>query len=69
MPKICWWPDLAVAGKERSPRLPEVPTTAELGYSKAGDGKLVCGLRAADTPAPIIARLSEAIKDAMALSE
>ena len=60
---------LAVAGKERSPRLPEVPTTAELGYSKLVMENWYAVYAPPSTPAPIIARLSEAIKDAMALSE
>ena len=60
---------LAVAGKERSPRLPEVPTTTELGYSKLVMENWYAVYAPPSTPAPIIARLSEAIKDAMALSE
>ena len=60
---------LAVAGKERSPRLPEVPTTAELGYSKLVMENWYAVYAPPSTPAPIITRLSEAIKDAMALSE
>ena len=60
---------LAVAGKERSPRLPDVPTTAELGYPKLVMENWYAVYAPPSTPAPIIARLSEAIKDAMALSE
>jgi tripartite-type tricarboxylate transporter receptor subunit TctC len=60
---------LAVAGKERSPRLPDVPTTAELGYPKLVMENWYAVYAPPSTPAPIIARLSEAIKNAMAMSE
>ena len=60
---------LAVAGKERSPLLPDVPTTAELGYPKLVMENWYAVYAPPSTPAPIIARLSEAIKAAMALPE
>ena len=46
-----------------------MPTTAGLGYSKLVMENWYAVYAPPSTPAPIIARLSEAIKDAMALSE
>jgi tripartite-type tricarboxylate transporter receptor subunit TctC len=60
---------LAVAGKERSPLLPDVPTTAELGYPKLVMENWYGLYAPRDTPAPIIARLSNAVQAAMALPE
>jgi tripartite-type tricarboxylate transporter receptor subunit TctC len=60
---------IAVAGKERAPRLPDVPTTAELGYPKLIMENWYAIYAPRDTPAPIIARLAEATKQAMALPE
>lgn len=60
---------LAVAGKERSPLLPDVPTTAELGYPKLVMENWYAVYAPPSTPVPTIARLSEAINAAMALPE
>jgi tripartite-type tricarboxylate transporter receptor subunit TctC len=60
---------IAVAGKERSPLLPDVPTTAELGYPKLVMENWYALYAPLNTPALIIARLSEAVLAAMALPE
>ncbi len=60
---------IAVAGKERSPLLPDVPTTAELGYPKLLMENWYAIYAPPTTPAAVIARLSDAIKAAMALPE
>lgn len=60
---------IAVAGKERSPLLSDVPTTAELGYPKLVMENWYALYAPLNTPAPIIARLSEAVQAAMALPD
>ena len=60
---------IAVSGSTRSPALPDVPTMAEAGlpgYSVSGWFGV---LAPAGTPAPIVARLNEAVVKAMAMPE
>lgn len=57
---------LAITGKARRPNLPEVPTFAEAGYPQM-DARSWFGLFApAGTPAPIVAKLSASIAQAVA---
>ena len=58
---------LAVTGRRRSPRLPEVPTFAELGIEGLGDETDVWWAVAAPagTPAAVLARLDAAVRDAL----
>ncbi len=57
---------LAVAMKERTPMLPDVPTVAEVGLAGL-EGAVPFGISvAAGTPAPLIARLNAAFNEAMA---
>lgn len=58
---------IAVAGKERAPQFPDVPTTAELGYPDLVMENWYALYAPRDTPAPVVARLSEAAQQAMAL--
>lgn len=60
---------IAVAGKERAPQLPDIPTTAELGYPKLVMENWYAVYAPRETPAPIVAKLSAAIQKAMALSD
>ena len=57
---------LAVTGAERSPELPDVPSMAEAGYPEvntpSGSGLFV----PADTPAPIVKKLTKELGGAMA---
>jgi tripartite-type tricarboxylate transporter receptor subunit TctC len=57
---------LAIAGTKRTPILPEVPTTAEAGYPDVIVG-LYLGLMAPKgTPAAVMARIQEGVKQALA---
>ncbi len=56
---------LAVLGATRSPQLPDVPTYAELGFKDMGEGGWFGIVAPAGTPAPIVARLNQAIHTAM----
>jgi tripartite-type tricarboxylate transporter receptor subunit TctC len=60
---------IAVAGKERAPQLPNIPTTAELGFPKLVMENWYALYAPRETPAPIVARLADAVKQAMALSD
>ena len=57
---------LAVTGNTRRANLPEVPTFTEAGYAQM-DARSWFGLFApAGTPAPVVARLNELMRDALA---
>jgi tripartite-type tricarboxylate transporter receptor subunit TctC len=56
---------LAVAGTERSSLLPDVPTTAELGYKDIYMENWYGALVPAATPPDVLARLETAIMDAL----
>lgn len=60
---------IAIAAKERSSHLPDVPTTAELGYPKLVMENWYALYAPRDTPAPVISRLSKAVQTAMSLPE
>jgi tripartite-type tricarboxylate transporter receptor subunit TctC len=60
---------IAVAGKERALQMPDVPTTAELGYPQLVMENWYALYAPRDTSAPIIARLADATKTAMALPD
>jgi tripartite-type tricarboxylate transporter receptor subunit TctC len=60
---------IAIAGKERAPQLPDIPTTAELGYPQLVMENWYALYAPRDTPAPIIARLTEAAQQAVALPD
>ncbi|HEX4410324.1 MAG TPA: tripartite tricarboxylate transporter substrate binding protein [Xanthobacteraceae bacterium] len=60
---------IAVAGKERAPQMPDIPTTAELGFPKLVMENWYALYAPRDTPAPIIARLADAAKDALNLPD
>jgi tripartite-type tricarboxylate transporter receptor subunit TctC len=60
---------IAITGKERAPQLPNVPTTAELGYPDLLMENWYALYAPRDTPAPIIARLSDAVIAAIALPD
>jgi tripartite-type tricarboxylate transporter receptor subunit TctC len=60
---------LAIAGSERSPKLPDVPTTKEAGYPKL-DAPFWLGVVApAGTPPDIINKLNAAFRESMAPAE
>ena len=60
---------IAVAGKERAPQLPDIPTTAELGFPQLVMENWYALYAPRETPAAIVARLADAVKQAMALSD
>ncbi|MDN3564893.1 tripartite tricarboxylate transporter substrate-binding protein [Paeniroseomonas aquatica] len=55
---------LALAARQRSPALPEVPTTGEVGFPKLLAENWYCAVAPRGLPPPIAARLSAALKDA-----
>jgi tripartite-type tricarboxylate transporter receptor subunit TctC len=57
---------LAVTGARRSALLPDVPTMAEIGLPEAQATSWGAVMAPAGTPAPAIARLNAAIRDALA---
>jgi tripartite-type tricarboxylate transporter receptor subunit TctC len=60
---------LAIAGVERSPKLPDVPTTKELGYPKL-DAPFWLGVVApTGTPPEIIGKLNAAFRESLELPE
>jgi tripartite-type tricarboxylate transporter receptor subunit TctC len=52
---------IAITGDRRSPSLPDVPTLAEIGLAAAESSGWFGPLAPAGTPAPIIARLHQAV--------
>jgi tripartite-type tricarboxylate transporter receptor subunit TctC len=60
---------LAVAGSERSPKLPGVPTTTEAGYPKLQAPFWLGVVAPAGTPAPIIDKLNAALRESLAPEE
>jgi len=60
---------LAVTGKTRHPSMPNVPTTAEAGLPSFQLESWVALYAPASTPAPVIAKLSEAVKKSLEQAE
>jgi tripartite-type tricarboxylate transporter receptor subunit TctC len=60
---------IAVAGKERAPQLPNVPTTAELGYPGLVMENWYALYAPRDTPAPVVKQLSDAAISAIDLPD
>jgi len=56
---------LAVTGARRSPLLPNVPTMAEIGLPEAQASSWGAVMAPSGTPAPAIARLNTAVRDAL----
>lgn len=57
---------LAATGPRRHPLIPDVPSIAEAGYPQAEATSWGCVMVPAGTPAPVIARLSQAVREAIA---
>ena len=57
---------LAVTGAKRHPLLPEVPTVGEAGFPRAQATSWGGIVAPARTPAPVIARINAAVRDAVA---
>lgn len=60
---------LAVTGKTRHPSMPNVPTTAEAGLTSFQLESWVALYAPAATPAPVVAKLSEAVKKSLEQAE
>ena len=60
---------LAVTGKTRHPSMPNVPTTAEAGLTSFQLESWVALYTPAATPAPVVAKLSEAVKKSLEQAE
>jgi tripartite-type tricarboxylate transporter receptor subunit TctC len=60
---------IAVAGAERTPRLPDVPTTKEAGYPKLDSPFWLGVVAPAGTPPAIIDKLNTAFRESMAPPE
>ncbi|MFZ4378716.1 MAG: Bug family tripartite tricarboxylate transporter substrate binding protein [Polynucleobacter sp.] len=60
---------LAVTGKNRHPGMPNVPTTAEAGLPSFQLESWVALYAPAGTPAPVITKLSDSVKQSLALPE
>jgi tripartite-type tricarboxylate transporter receptor subunit TctC len=56
---------LAVVTNERSPKMPDVPTTAELGYPKLNSPFWLGVVAPAGTPPEIIGKLNAAFREAL----
>jgi tripartite-type tricarboxylate transporter receptor subunit TctC len=60
---------LAMLADTRWPHKPEIPTLKETGYGKQGGDSWFGMLAPAGTPAPIVARMAQAIDDALKSSD
>jgi tripartite-type tricarboxylate transporter receptor subunit TctC len=60
---------LAIAGTERSPKLPDVPTTVEAGYPKLNAPFWLGVVAPAGTPSAIIDKLNAAFRESLAPAE
>ena len=60
---------LAVTSRQRSPLMPDIPTTAEAGLPELQIDGWICVLAAGGTPAPVVARLDQEIAKVLALPE
>jgi tripartite-type tricarboxylate transporter receptor subunit TctC len=60
---------LAVTGKNRHPGIPNVPTTAEAGLPSFQLESWVALYAPAGTPAPVITKLTDSVKQSLALPE
>jgi tripartite-type tricarboxylate transporter receptor subunit TctC len=60
---------LAVASPQRSPLLPEIPTSAEAGLPELQIDTWICFMGTGGTPAPTITRLDQEVAKALALPE
>ncbi len=60
---------LAIAGRERSTQLPDVPTTREAGYPKLNAPFWLGVVAPAGTPAAIVDRLNAALRESLAPPE
>jgi tripartite-type tricarboxylate transporter receptor subunit TctC len=60
---------LAIAGTERSPKLPDVPTTVEAGYPKLNAPFWLGVVAPAGTPPAIIDKLNAAFRESLAPAE
>lgn len=56
---------IAIAGKERDPKLPDVPTVVEDGFPKLQSPFWLAVVAPAGTPTDIIAKLNSAFRDAL----
>ena len=60
---------IAIAGKVRDPKLPEVPTVIEAGFPKLQSPFWLAVVAPAGTPPDIIAKLNDAFRQALAAPE
>jgi len=60
---------LAVTGKNRHPGMPNVPTTAEAGLPSFQLESWVALYAPAGTPAPVVAKLTDSVKQSLAMPE
>ena len=60
---------LAIAGDQRLPGLPDIPTTAELGFPKVRAGGTVALWGPAGMPAPVVNKLNAATNDVLKLPD
>jgi len=60
---------LAVTGKNRHPGMPNIPTTAEAGLPSFQLESWVALYAPAGTPAPVVAKLTDSVKQSLAMPE
>jgi tripartite-type tricarboxylate transporter receptor subunit TctC len=60
---------IAIAGSERTPKLPDVPTTKEGGYPKIDSPFWLAVVAPAGTPQPIVDKLNAAFRESMKPAE